>query len=264
MSAITINILPDDFKPLPIYFNTVCDSFPQPTTKRPGGHPDFYQILIVISGTGILNCEGQAYPLERGCAFFTATDVPSEYINTGGLVSAFLTVKGDMLPIIMNYYGIKNFLFCKSVNVEKFISDINNIIREYYQYKRQGILSAMAYSFYTNFFEQQQSVDFSIPEKTALFIEKNYMDKLTLTYLAEQNGISVSKLCSDFKKKFGYTIFHHILNLRLTHARNLLFSNPGCTVKDAALSCGFDDVSYFCKAYREKFGKSPSKDKKRI
>lgn len=264
MSAITINILPDDFKPLPIYLHTVCDSFPQPTTKRPDGHPDFYQILIVISGTGILNCEGETYLLKRGCAFFTATDVPSEYINTGGLVSAFLTVKGEMLPIIMEHYGIKKFLFCESVNIEKCISDINNMIREYYQYKRQGVLSAMAYSFYTNFFEQQHGGDFSIPEKTALFIEKNYMDKLTLAYLAKQNGISVSKLCSDFKKKFGYTIFQYILNLRLTHSRNHLFSNPDCSVKDAALSCGFDDVSYFCKAYRKKFGRSPSKDREQI
>lgn len=263
MSSITINILPENFSELPIWFHTVCDNFPQPTTKRPGGHPDFNQILIVTDGFGVLKCNGKEYPLKKGCAFFTSHRIPSEYTNIGGLTTAFLTVNGSAVESITKNYGIEDFLFCPHLSCDKYIADIKNITNEYYTYKRQGVMSAMAYSFYVNFFEEQANHQFSVPEKIALYIEKHYMEKLTLADIAKHHNISVSKLCFDFKQHFGYTIFQYIINLRLTHAQNALFSFPQRTAKDIAFSCGFEDMSYFCKAYKEKFGATPSKDRKK-
>ena len=94
-------------------------------------------------------------------------------------------------------------------------------------------------------------------DKTALYIEKNFSKKLTLNELAEINKTSVSKLCHDFKDKYGYTVFQHIINLRLNYAYNLLNSSATAKTKDVASVCGFDDVSYFCKLYKEKFGTTP-------
>ncbi len=259
MENITINILPENFKPLPIIFNTASSRYIQCTMDRAVGVQSFYQILIVIEGKGVLQYRNETYKLKKGCAFFTAEGVPSKYINTGGLVTAFLTAKGDGFSQMLKHFECNDFLFYESVNVEKALSDINKIIHEYYEYKRQSILSAVTYSFFAEFFEQKQENSFAPLDKTALYIEKNFAKKLTLSELAKINESSVSKLCHDFKSRYGCTVFQQILNLRLMYANNLITAIPNNRTKDIAITCGFDDVSYFCRAYKNKFGTSPAK-----
>ena len=257
---ITYNHLSDHFKILPIQFFTVCDKHIQETIKRPDGDLNFHQILFVIDGKGLLKCNGNTYELKKGSAFFTAIGVPVEYINTGGLVTAFLTATGTAVADLMECFSCDGFLFYESINVEAYISAIRKITDEYYEHKRAGLLSAMVYSFYINFFEQQNHV-FTKLDEVALYIEKNYMKKLTLAQLANIGCFSVSKLCHDFKKRLGCSVFQYVLNIRLTNARYFLMSDHRASVKDASISCGFDDVSYFCRAYKNKFGKSPAKDR---
>ena len=52
MNRITINILPENFKPLPVIFNTASAFYQQKTTEYSGNKQDFYQILIVLEGKG--------------------------------------------------------------------------------------------------------------------------------------------------------------------------------------------------------------------
>lgn len=260
MDKITINLLSPDFKPLPIYFDTACANYKQEMLNRPNGC-NFYQILFVTNGEGILECGGKKYILKKGCAFYTSQQVPVTYYSTNGLITAFLTIKGDGADKISKHFGCQDFLFRKSVNLEKYISQIKSVIEEYYNYKRQSVLSSLSYTFFIDFFEQNEAEP-NLINKIALYIEKNFIKKLTLEKIADTHGISVSKLCHDFKKEFNCTVFEYILNLRLNYARNLLLSNPNAKTKDTALNCGFDDISYFCKAYKNKFGLTPTQDKK--
>ncbi len=261
MNRITLNVFPQKFKPLPIIFHSASAYFKQATADYPPGKQDFYQILIVLEGKGRLYCQNEIHELKRGSAFFTSMNIPSTYVNTGGLVTAFLTVIGDGIPQMLGHFGCGPFLFCESVAVEKYIPLIKQIIDEYYDRKCQSVLSALSYAFYTGFFEGQAEKPLASLDKTALYIEKNFSRKLTLNELAEINQTSVSKLCHDFKKEYGCTVFERILNLRLNYAYNLLNSGRSVKTKDVAAECGFDDVSYFCRVYKNKFGVTPSQKK---
>ena len=264
MRNFTINLLPEGIPEPPVYFHTASTSYPQNNMRYLVDAQNFYQILLVTSGTGVLHCQGNTYPLQRGCAFFTAQGQPSEYINTGGLTTAFLTAKGSALPALLQHYKCGPFLFAEQVNPEKYLSGIHRILREYYEYKREGQLSAYVYTFYVDFLEDLTGGRKTAAEQVSLFIERNFTKKLTLDQLAAFGNISVSKLCHDFKKNFGCTVVEYILNLRLTYARNFLQTNRDARTKDAALSCGFEDISYFCKAYKKKFGKTPAEDRNPI
>lgn len=257
MNEITINILPENFKPLPVTFHTASARFNQLSMDYTGTGPDFYQILIILEGRGVLYCNGETHELRKDCAFFTAIHTQSKYINKGGLVSAFLTVKGDGMSQLIEHFGWGDFKFFPNVNTERWVADLKTIINEYYKTKNESILSALSYSFYINFFEDHQENTFASIDKTALYIEQNFNKMLTLDELAHINKTSVSKLCHDFKKKYGYTIFQHILTLRLNYAHNLLKSTADIKTKDVATACGFDDISYFCRLYKRKFGTTP-------
>lgn len=260
MGNFTYNNLLSESKLLPAYFYTACVHYPQKTVSRPNGAQNYHQILFVVEGTGILRCQGQIFPLKRGSAFFTAMQMPVEYEDTGGLATAFLTAKGTAIRELMQYYDCEGFLFYEAVNLEKFLSDIDRIIKTYQTGRRDGVLSAMTYAMYADFFELQKG-RFDELDAVAQYIEKSFAEDLTLEQLAQIGHISVSKLCHDFKKRFSCTVFRYILDLRLNYARTLLLSLPGITTKEAAARCGFEDASYFCRAYKKKFGKSPGEDK---
>ena len=124
---ITYNLKKDDSIIFPVSFHTVCDRHPQETVRRESG-ASIDQILLVVEGTGVLKCQGQTHELRRGSAFFVAKSCPVEYVNTGGLVSAFLTFNGDSLRSVFDYYGVRNFLFYESVSVGKYADKISEII----------------------------------------------------------------------------------------------------------------------------------------
>lgn len=261
MRPMTIHILPEDFRELPLYFRTASANYPQKTMRYDTGAQNFYQILLVVSGTGQLHCNGKTYPLRRGCAFFTGLGQASEYVDSGDLVTAFLTVKGSAMEQLVAHYGCGSFLFVEGLNLEKYLSMIRGIIREYYEQKREGILSAMTYRFVIDFFEQQTAAMPSPLEQLCRYMERQFAQKLTLTQLAEEAGMSVSKLCHDFRREYGCTVFSYILDLRLTYARSYLRNSRQVRVADVAAACGFEDVSYFCKAYKKKFGITPAVEK---
>ncbi len=260
MKPITINLLPEGIPQPPIYFHTASSHFPQTTMVYREGASDFYQILLVLSGTGLLHCGGKTRPLERGCAFFTAAGFPCEYENTGGLVTAFLTAKGAVIPQLLSHYGCGSFLFSERVNTEAFLAAIQEIIKEYYAHKREGRLSALTYRFFIDYLEQQMDAPITPMAQICLYIERHFADKLTLEHLAQIQHCSVSKLCHDFKKAYGCSVFTYILNLRLNYAQSFLRSSRDIRTKDASAACGFEDISYFCKAFKKKFGKSPAQD----
>ena len=85
-----------------------------------------------------------------------------------------------------------------------------------------------------------------------------------VTAFLTATGTAVADLMECFSCDgflFYESIFQYVLNIRLTNARYFLMSDHQASVKDASISCGFDDVSYFCRAYKNKFGKSPAKDR---
>ena len=260
MSGFIYNNLLPESKPLPAYFFTACAYHKQENVYRPKGARSFHQIMFVVEGTGILRCQGQTYSLKKGNAFFSAMQVGIEYENTGGLVTAFLTAKGSAVRELMHYFNCDGFLFYESVNLDKFLADIDRIIKTYQTDRHDGLLSAMTYTVYEEFFELQNS-RFDELDAVVQYIERSFVETLTLEKLAQIGHMSVSKLCHDFKERFHCSLFRYILDLRLNYARTLLLSLPATTTKEAAARSGFDDASYFCRAYKKKFGKSPGEDK---
>ena len=87
------------------------------------------------------------------------------------------------------------------------------------------------------------------------FVEKNYVDKLSLKQAAEHFGYSKQYFCKWCKRETGIA-FNEFLNaVRITHARTLL--SGGCSVEQASEKCGFSDPSYFSKVFKKFVGMTP-------
>lgn len=82
---------------------------------------------------------------------------------------------------------------------------------------------------------------------------------LSITSIAERNSLSPKQVQRLFERT-GTTFAEFVLEQRLLYARRLL-RNPGAhlqKITTIAYTAGFGDVSYFNRAFRRRFGMTPS------
>ena len=84
-----------------------------------------------------------------------------------------------------------------------------------------------------------------------------YMQKLSVSQMAEELGINRSHLSRVFKSRMGVSIQEYILRIRLAEARRHLLA--GYSVTDTAQLCGFGDRSTFTRTFSRETGYSPHK-----
>lgn len=89
------------------------------------------------------------------------------------------------------------------------------------------------------------------------FVEANLAFGSSLVDVARHLGISARHANRMFKAREGITMGQFIAARRLELARNLLRERRDTSIKNVAALCGFKDVSYFCRFFREHAGVSP-------
>lgn len=90
------------------------------------------------------------------------------------------------------------------------------------------------------------------------YIQRNYMNKITLDELAELANLSVSYFCKFFKSMFEKTAVEYINEYRIEKAC-LLLTQTDDKIIDIAFSVGFENFSYFIRKFKILKGMTPSK-----
>ena len=98
----------------------------------------------------------------------------------------------------------------------------------------------------------------SIGQLTKDYIKKNLSHKITLADLSWNLHFSTVTLTEHFKKEFGMTITEYILQKRMRKAAQMLLGDMGLSVKDISEACGFADIEYFSRSFKQYYGISPS------
>lgn len=89
------------------------------------------------------------------------------------------------------------------------------------------------------------------------YMDTHYMEKITLDRLSEGFLINKYYLERIFKEQFGSSVINYLLNVRITHAKQLLrFTDK--SVEQVGLECGITPLYYFSRLFRQTEGISPS------
>lgn len=99
-------------------------------------------------------------------------------------------------------------------------------------------------------------------EMVKLYIYENYGDDLSLEKLAQYVYMTPSYLSSIFKKATNMGINNFIKNYRMEQAKDML-ENTNLKIKDICNKVGYSNTSYFCQSFREFYGLTPEKYRKR-
>ena len=93
-------------------------------------------------------------------------------------------------------------------------------------------------------------------QKTILIIDSDLSADLTLSSLAEAQGVSSGYLATVFKKETAKTISEYVRERRIKHAAHLL-RTTSLQIQTVALHCGILDLQYFSKIFKRECGMTP-------
>jgi AraC-like DNA-binding protein len=91
----------------------------------------------------------------------------------------------------------------------------------------------------------------------AAIMEANFCHNLSMDVLAQLCHRSLSSFKREFRKQFGTTPGRWLLERRLRHSASLL-QTTAMSITEITFECGFEDLSHFSKAFKDRFGSSPS------
>lgn len=95
------------------------------------------------------------------------------------------------------------------------------------------------------------------------FIRDNFDKEISLDDMARVADLSTKYFCSFFKATTGTTPVRYLMNYRIERAARKL-DGSDASITQIAFDCGFNDLSYFIKTFKEIKGVSPSRYRKKF
>lgn len=98
-------------------------------------------------------------------------------------------------------------------------------------------------------------------KKLLLYVRRHYGERISVSTAADICGYSCSHFMKIFKNMTGQSFTEYLIDYRLNTAANAL-SLTAARIIDIAFECGFENLSYFSRAFLGKFGVTPSQYRK--
>ncbi|MDR2931962.1 MAG: response regulator [Oscillospiraceae bacterium] len=103
-------------------------------------------------------------------------------------------------------------------------------------------------------FEASQSQSF---DDLIAYVNEHFNQNHTLAGLGERFHMNPTYICDLFAKQYESTLTIFVTNLRMKEASRLMLETD-TAFKEIAIHCGYPNYQYFCKVFKQHFGKSPS------
>lgn len=89
------------------------------------------------------------------------------------------------------------------------------------------------------------------------YLSIHMSENLTVQDMADRANLSVSRFNEVFKHEFGVTPRQFLIDMRISHAKELLLTTT-LSVDNIASYCGFSDIYHFSKIFKRRVGISPT------
>ena len=90
------------------------------------------------------------------------------------------------------------------------------------------------------------------------YVQEHYMEEVSTTQIAVSASVSVSEALRCFHNMIGTTPICYLKQIRIQKAAELLLSTDW-KVAEIGAQCGFQEMSYFAKSFRDIHGCTPSR-----
>lgn len=209
---------------------------------------EYTLIHYVLSGKGVFYARGEAHPVKKGQAFlilpgetttYTADMADPWHYCWVGFDGALAADFAKLPPVLELPEG-------------SFEAVLNPVGEDGVQEHR---LASGLFELYAHLFSSGGSVNRHV-RRVENYIRSSYMMPLRVEQIAGQMGLNRRYLSRLFQAETGRTVQQYLIQVRMEAAKRYL--NRGCSVKETADLCGYEDVANFSKMFKRHFGQSPS------
>lgn len=229
------------------------------TVVRRRGRLD-YHILLTSKGICEAVFKDKVYNLGEGNLIIYAPGEKQKYILKPNCQTLWLHFSGTIIKEVLDSCGISSGVYFLKPSDAVFDA-FSKIIQRFNSYGQKRFANAsllellFAVSGAINNPSNEKVLDSILP--VVSYMNINYNKQLTLDELAKISGYSKSRFSHLFVKAMGAAPIKYLNNNRLKNACEML-SSSNLSVGEIAYSCGFNDQLYFCRLFKQRFGKSPS------
>ena len=125
------------------------------------------------------------------------------------------------------------------------------------------LMSKLKYEVVQNADDSEKELQKDRTRRLVEYIDENYRQRITLSMLAEREGISTTHLSHFFRKELGLS-FQEYLSIQRLEKALVLMSDKTVSMKTICMDSGFSDNRYLEAACRKVFGCSVAEYRNRI
>lgn len=210
---------------------------------------------IMLGGAARHDFDNQSFVLSRNCIYF---------FNQRDNYSVEVLEPGDSLSVhFTTYEEIDTDSFCIPVKrPDEFVSLLLKLERLQHTAESNSLaLRSVLYALCDAIAQMRKREYF--PSDTRMhtakaYIDTHFQDANCLSCAVAQSGVSARRFNDLFKTHFDMTPNRYLTHRRVESAKRML-ETQSLTVSEIAELCGFSDVYYFSKVFRQLCGVPPSK-----
>ncbi len=237
-----------------------------------------YEIIHILRGTFHLTLDGDSYECREGDVIFITDGMlhggtPKDHACIYDCIVFDLQIlmKNNhactkTIQEIMDHKIVINFLISESspsvLPIIVSLSDALSCKRTGYEFITQGLLYQLLGVILSEHLYQENRADtdmdgrLSSMKNVLSHISDNYSDTISLNELAKIAGMNPKYFCRYFRSMTGRTPIDYLNYYRIECSCEML-STKDISIKETAISCGFNDESYFIKTFQKYKGITP-------
>lgn len=225
------------------------------------------EFLYCIGGKGSIRYGSETHDFARGDIVVVNADTPHYICSAGSVIYRCLIIDNSFFTD--NGIPISTLYFQHTIRDEAISALFENVCSAFdncdeqsicavadIRYAVLGLIRAICAGYTTDIPRELHSAANTHVKEAMVYIRKHISEAITLDDIADHVGISKFHLSREFKTFTGKTIVQTVNILRCTEARHLIES--GMSVSAAAVSCGYNNLSYFSRTFTKLFGRLPS------
>jgi len=232
---------------------------------------DYYEIEIIVGGSGKHNLNGYMYQLKRGSAYFLSPAdfhcvIVSDRLELINIEFDNNTISKRLLNALINH-SVNNVFELDDDDLDKVMILVSmlegSVEDEYSDLDKKNLLECLLIFLLRH---TDSEVKYSGEESGAIdpiykcmrYLFLHFNEAPSLGDMARISGYSASYFSKQFHEITGKKYVEFLMQLRLNHAKLLLIATKKPVI-EICEECGFTSLSNFNHMFKKEFGVSPSR-----
>lgn len=243
-----------------------------------------FELSLVLEGSAQFNQGEKLRAIRPGDIILTNPYEPHSYVAQSEEPLILLTMQIHKLFLRRYVDCVPKLIFDSSCIENLSREDYNNVVQLIFQtatayfesdLSRQfdllgsatillgRLVSILEWKLEENLDSSEKELQKNRVQRLISYIDENYRQKITLSTLADMEGITTTYMSHFFKKAFGVSFQTYLSTQRLEKAL-VLMNDKSLSLVDICMNCGFSDSRYLEAACKRTLGCSVSEYRKRI